>query len=114
MPSLFVSIYGYLLQLLGQLVRSFHILNQPPDTAMAVPKEGDRKEVYLLHLTDLGAPDVQNEYIYLPPPTDPPYDIRFEIEGTSSICRQGTLWTNIPQVGKRFRRNEFQQFKYVF
>ncbi|KAI9814789.1 MAG: hypothetical protein M1827_003055 [Pycnora praestabilis] len=48
-------------------------------------------EVYLLPLTDEGAPDVPGTYIYLPPPTNPPYVVRFAIHGTSSICRKGSL-----------------------
>ncbi|KAI9827614.1 MAG: hypothetical protein M1826_006276 [Phylliscum demangeonii] len=57
------------------------------------------------------APDVPGGYIYLPPPTDPPYIIRFCIEGTSSICRQGSLWTNLPAAGKDFVRENFREFK---
>ncbi|KAG9654498.1 hypothetical protein KCU64_g5282, partial [Aureobasidium melanogenum] len=52
--------------------------------------------IYLLPLRDDGSPDVAGEYIYLPPPSDPAYKIRFVIEGTSSICREGSLWVNIP------------------
>jgi glycogen debranching enzyme len=52
--------------------------------------------VYLLPLTDAGAPDVPGSYIYLPPPSEPAYSVRFQIQGTSSICRQGSLWVNIP------------------
>lgn len=66
--------------------------------------------VYLLPLTDTGAPDVPGEYIYLPPPTNPPYSIRFAIEGTSSICRQGTLHVNIPKTGERFDRKYYHQY----
>ena len=65
--------------------------------------------VYELHLTDTGAPDVPHEYIYLPPPTDPPYKVRFLIEGTSSICRQGRLWINTPHQNKPFRRSEYTE-----
>jgi glycogen debranching enzyme len=67
--------------------------------------------VYLLSLTDSGAPDVPNEYIYLPAPTDPPYSLRFAIEGTSSVCRQGSLWANIPVEGEQFDRKRFREFK---
>ncbi|KAI9715764.1 MAG: hypothetical protein M1812_005763 [Candelaria pacifica] len=67
-------------------------------------------EVYLLPLTDLGAPDVPGQYIYLPPPTDPAYVVRFAIEGTSSICRQGSLWVSVPAKGKEFDRNTFREF----
>ncbi|KAI9782187.1 MAG: hypothetical protein M1835_004078 [Candelina submexicana] len=68
-------------------------------------------EVYLLPLTDLGAPDVPGEYIYLPPPTDPAYLVRFAIEGTSSICRQGSFWVNIPVKEQEFDRNTYREFK---
>ena len=61
--------------------------------------------VYELPLTDSGDPEVPGGYIYLPPPTEPPYVVRFLIEGTSSICRQGTLFTNIPEPGRAFRRS---------
>jgi glycogen debranching enzyme len=67
--------------------------------------------VYLLPLTDMGAPDVPGTYIYLPPPTDPAYNIRFQIQGTSSICREGSLWVNIPAKGERFQRTEYREYK---
>jgi glycogen debranching enzyme len=67
--------------------------------------------VYLLPLTDDGAPDVPGRYIYLPPPTTPPYLVRFVIEGTSSICKEGNLWVNIPEKGKAFNRKQYKQFK---
>ncbi|KAL1635180.1 bifunctional 4-alpha-glucanotransferase/amylo-alpha-1,6-glucosidase [Neofusicoccum ribis] len=67
--------------------------------------------VYLLPLTDGGAPDVPGTYIYLPPPTSPVYTIRFAIEGTSSICREGSLWVNIPAEGEQFQRDRFREFK---
>ena len=69
------------------------------------------RQVYLLPLTDSGAPDVPNEYIYLPAPTDPAYYLRFAIEGASSICRQGSLWVNIPEPGQKFDRSHFREFK---
>ncbi|KIX00179.1 glycogen debranching enzyme [Rhinocladiella mackenziei CBS 650.93] len=69
------------------------------------------RRVYLLPLTDAGAPDVPNEYIYLPVPTEPAYFLRFAIEGTSSICRQGSLWVNIPEPGQSFDRNRFREYK---
>ncbi len=67
--------------------------------------------VYLLPLTDEGAPDVLGSYIYLPSPSDPPYVLRFAIKGTSSICRQGSLWVNIPAPGEEFHREKFREFK---
>lgn len=69
------------------------------------------QEVYLLPLTDDGAPNVAGGYIYLPPPTEKPYVLRFLIEGTSSICRKGSLWVNIPEQGEKFRRGAFREFK---
>lgn len=71
------------------------------------------QEVYLLPLTDSGAPDVPGGYIYLPPPSNPAYVLRFAIEGTSSICRQGSLWVNIPVVGDPFQRDRFREYKWV-
>lgn len=69
--------------------------------------------VYQLPLTDAGAPDVKGTYIYLPPPTDPAYVIRFQIEGTSSICRHGSLWVNIPHKGDKFQRDRYHEYKCV-
>lgn len=77
----------------------------PPQT-----HQGSRL-VYLLPLTDAGAPDVPNQYIYLPAPTDPPYSLRFAIEGTSTICRQGSLWVNIPAPGEQFDRSKYREYK---
>lgn len=67
--------------------------------------------VYSLPLSDDGAPDVVGSYIYLPPPTTPAYHIRFSILGTSSICRQGSLWVNIPAHGDKFDRHSFREYK---
>ena len=71
------------------------------------------KEVILLPLTDDGTPDLPGRYIYLPPPSEPAYVVRFAIEGTSSICRQGSLWVNIPAAGELFQRDEFREYKWV-
>ena len=71
------------------------------------------QETYLLPLTDQGAPDVPGGYIYLPPPTKPAYNLRFAIEGTSSICREGSLWVNIPDAGKDFDRQNYRQYECV-
>lgn len=68
------------------------------------------RQVYLLPLKDDGSPDVLGEYLYLPPPTDPPYLLRFVIEGSSSICK-GSLWVNIPENGRLFDRSKFRGFK---
>lgn len=70
-------------------------------------------EVYLLPLNDDGSPQVPGEYIYLAPRCGDPVTIRFAIEGTSSICRHGSLWVNIPEKGEEFRRDSFREFKYV-
>lgn len=67
--------------------------------------------VYLLPLTDAGAPDVPGTYIYLPPPTSPAYVVRFQIQGTSSICRHGSLWVNIPAKGETFTRSQYREYK---
>ncbi|KAJ1715991.1 glycogen debranching enzyme Gdb1 [Aspergillus flavus] len=69
------------------------------------------RQVYLLPLKDDGSPDVPGGYIYLPPPTNPPYSVRFVIEGSSSICREGSLWVNIPEDGKPFNRSAFRSFR---
>ena len=71
------------------------------------------QEVYSLPLNDYGVPDVPGQYIYLKAPTNPAYVVRFEIEGTSSICQQGSLWVNIPEPGKSFRRKEFRRYEWV-
>jgi glycogen debranching enzyme len=68
-------------------------------------------EVYLLPLNDDGSPDVPGGYIYLTPKSDEPITVRFAIEGTSSICRHGSLWVNIPEKGQDFRREQFREFK---
>jgi glycogen debranching enzyme len=73
---------------------------------------GPSRQVYLLPLKDDGSPDVPGGYIYLPPPGDEGYVLRFIIEGTSSICRQGSLWVNIPEEGKAFERHSFREFRY--
>jgi glycogen debranching enzyme len=70
-------------------------------------------EVYLLPLKDDGSPDVPGGYIYLAPQTADPITVRFAIEGTSSICRHGSLWVNIPEAGTDFHRHSFREFKYA-
>ena len=64
---------------------------------MALSDSMNAQEVYLLPLTDKGAPQVPKGYIYLPPPSDPPYIVRFAIEGTSSI----------------FQRYHFREYNWV-
>ncbi|TVY68815.1 Glycogen debranching enzyme [Lachnellula suecica] len=76
-----------------------------------VPKTMVSKEVYLLPLKDNGSPDVAGGYIYLTPKSSAPIIIRFAIEGTSSICRHGSLWVNIPEEGADFRRDKFRELK---
>lgn len=73
---------------------------------------GPSRQVYLLPLKDDGSPNVPGGYIYLPPPCNEGYVLRFIIEGTSSICRQGSLWVNIPEEGKTFERHSFREFRY--
>jgi glycogen debranching enzyme len=68
-------------------------------------------EVYRLKLKDDGSPDVPGGYIYLTPKSKAPITVRFEIEGTSSICRHGSLWVNIPDHGAEFHRDRFREFK---
>jgi glycogen debranching enzyme len=70
-------------------------------------------QVFLLPLKDNGSPDMPGDYIYLPPPSDPPYVLRFVIEGSSSICRQGDLWVNIPENGQAFDRSKFRSFGWA-
>lgn len=70
-------------------------------------------EVYLLPLNDDGSPDVAGQYVYIAPKTHDPVTIRFTIEGTSSICRHGSLWVNIPEQGAEFQRHKFREFPYV-
>lgn len=75
---------------------------------MSAPQQ--TQAVYLLPLTDTGAPDVPGQYLYLPPP-NPSYILRFQIEGTSSICREGSLWVNIPAKGEKFKRDRYVEYK---
>lgn len=69
------------------------------------------KETFLLPLNDDGSPQIAGEYIYLAPTSYDPITIRFAIGGTSSICRHGSLWVNIPEEGVDFRRDHFRQYK---
>lgn len=75
------------------------------------PKTMVSNEVYLLPLNDDGSPDVPGGYIYLAPQSSDPITLRFAIEGTSSICRDGSLWVNIPKKGAAFKRSQFREFK---
>ncbi|CAK7568449.1 MAG: bifunctional 4-alpha-glucanotransferase/amylo-alpha-1,6-glucosidase [Sporothrix epigloea] len=77
-----------------------------------VPQTMTSSEVYLLPLNDDGSPQVGgNQYIYLAATSEEPIVVRFTIEGTSSICRHGSLWVNIPEKGADFRRDHFREFK---
>lgn len=76
-----------------------------------IPRTMMSNEVYVLPLNDDGSPQVQGEYIWLAPKSNQPFTICFTIEGTSSICRQGSLWVNIPEAGVEFRRDKFREFK---
>ena len=78
---------------------------------MSATMQSALQEVYLLPLNDDGAPDVPDQYIYLPPPADKPYIVRFAIEGASPICRQGSLWVNIPAAGETFHRDKYREFE---
>jgi glycogen debranching enzyme len=71
----------------------------------------ESNEVYLLPLKDDGSPNIAGGYIYLTPTSAAPIIVRFAIEGTSSICRHGSLWVNIPEEGAEFRREKFREFK---
>ncbi|EPQ65564.1 Bgt-4880 [Blumeria graminis f. sp. tritici] len=68
-------------------------------------------DVYLLPLKDDGSPDISGGYIFLSPKSNAPIIVRFAIEGTSSICRHGSLWVNIPEEGQEFQRNKYREFK---
>ncbi|KAI5287790.1 hypothetical protein KEM54_005735 [Ascosphaera aggregata] len=76
-----------------------------------MPPSATSKTVYLLPLTDDGSPDVPRGYVYLPPPTTPAYILRFVIQGTSTICRHGSLWENSVAAGEEFNRTRFREHK---
>lgn len=77
------------------------------------PQQVHNTTVYLLPLKDDGSPDLPGDpaYIYLTPPTVPAYSVRFEIDGTSSVCREGSLWVNIPSKHEQFDRQKFKEYK---
>lgn len=72
------------------------------------------KLIYTLPLNDDGSPDLPWQYVNLPPPTSPPYILRFEIDGTSPICRFGKLWENYPVEGVSYDRKKFKDHQCVF
>ncbi|SPN96615.1 probable 4-alpha-glucanotransferase / amylo-1,6-glucosidase (glycogen-debranching enzyme) [Cephalotrichum gorgonifer] len=76
---------------------------------MAIPRTATSNEVYLLHLNDDGSPRVHRSYVYIDPQSDDGFDLRFSIEGTSPICRHGSLWINIPEKGAVFKRDEYRE-----
>ena len=78
---------------------------------MAPNASKSANEVYLLPLLDDGSPEVPGGYIYLEPKSAAPIIVRFAIEGTSSICRHGSLWVNINAPGEPFKRDVFREFK---
>ncbi|KAF1815982.1 hypothetical protein P152DRAFT_479814 [Eremomyces bilateralis CBS 781.70] len=69
------------------------------------------QRVHCLNLKDDGSPNIGGTYICLPPPTTPAYHLRFSIQGTSSVCQRGSLWSNIPGIGETFQRDQFREFK---
>ncbi|PKS06288.1 hypothetical protein jhhlp_007036 [Lomentospora prolificans] len=75
------------------------------------PRTVTSNEVYVLHLNDDGSPAVPRQYVYIEPKTSEGLVIRFSIEGTSPICRHGSLWVNIPEKDKPFEREKFREFK---
>lgn len=75
------------------------------------PRTVASNEVYLLHLNDDGSPAVPRHYVYIEPKTSEGLVLRFSIEGTSPICRHGSLWVNIPEKDKPYKRDEFREFK---
>lgn len=79
------------------------------------PAQINNPTVYLLPLRDDGSPDLPGDrpYMYLPEVTNPHYCVRFEIEGTSSICREGSLWVNLPGKGEQFDRKSFKEYQCV-
>ncbi|KAI5295265.1 hypothetical protein KEM52_001875 [Ascosphaera acerosa] len=86
----------------------------PADTPggdIMAPAPSPSKIVYLLPLTDDGAPDVPKGYVYLPAPIEPAYTLRFVIQGTSRICRHGSLWENSVALGETYDRARFREHK---
>lgn len=78
---------------------------------MLLPADCDVQHVHCLHLRDDGSPNISGPYICLPPPTDPPYILRLSLQGTSAVCRRGSLWSNIPAPGETFQRDNFREFR---
>ena len=76
------------------------------------PQNPDSEIIYRLNIDDAGAPDVDGGYINLPAP-ESPYTLRFSIQGTSSICREGNLWVNVPEGDEAFEREKFRAIPFV-
>ena len=79
---------------------------------MLDPRTVTSNEVYILYLNDDGSPKVPREYVYIDPQSDGGFTLRFSIEGTSPICRHGSLWINVPEEGVGFERNEYREYPY--
>ena len=77
------------------------------------PQQVTNHTIYHLPLKDDGSPYLPGDtpYIYLPPPSHPAYSIRFELQSTSAIGREGSLWVNIPRKGENFERTIFHEYK---
>ena len=74
------------------------------------------KQIYTLSLSHDGSPAVPRGYVYLPPPTDPPYVLRFVVDGSAPICQDGKLWVKMPLDGTeetdmRDEKREKQRWK---
>ena len=78
-----------------------------------VPPTMMSNEVYLVPLNDDGSPQIESgsKYMYIEFSSDNPITLRFCIEGTSGICRHGSLWVNVPEQGTDFQRESFREFK---
>ncbi|KAL2106419.1 hypothetical protein VUR80DRAFT_6761 [Thermomyces stellatus] len=77
---------------------------------MMDPRTVTSTEVYILYLNDDGSPRVPREYVYIDPQTDEDITLRFSVEGTSPICRHGSLWINVPEEGVGFKRDEYREY----
>ncbi|BFZ57850.1 bifunctional 4-alpha-glucanotransferase/amylo-alpha-1,6-glucosidase [Savitreella phatthalungensis] len=67
-------------------------------------------DVYLIRLDDKGSPRIDGSYIKLPPPFQP-YTLRFELEGTSTLCSgtSNVFKTNAPLSKQdKFVRSQYR------
>jgi glycogen debranching enzyme len=78
---------------------------------MATTEPVASNEVYLLHLNDDGSPRVSRNYICIDPQSDDGFTLRLSIEGTSPICRDGSLWINVPEHDGVFNRDEYKEHR---